>query len=135
MPTPARAARGGRFHWNAGGWFGGLVGCTAWLLAEAYRIASRAPRVAAFWAAMAAVVAAVGLVLWSCRDRVRPYLAVQGLLLVSGACGLAAWLVLDLGRPDIVRESIPRWLGYLALLVWPALMALCALDERRPGGG
>jgi hypothetical protein len=112
----------GYFQWNAGGWLGSQLGGTLWLLAGAAVFAAPAPPVALAWLGCFAAANAAGWWLWRRRDRVRPYPALQGLLLACGACGLAAVAALHLAGPaGAPLAGDPR--GYLALLAFPALMA------------
>ena len=142
VPTIDPASRPSHFSWNAGGWFGSQVGCTAWLLTGAVFLAPLAPRNAACWLACFVIANGIGTWLWSSRGWIRPYLAIQLLLLVCGICGLVAFSSLDMTRPDVVRTVGERRQGYLALLILPALMAWFAVLEHgsrsqtpKPGAG
>jgi hypothetical protein len=140
MPGP------GQFQWNTGGWFGGQIGSTAWMLVGAALLAPQAPAIAAVWLLCFAVPNVVGTWMWWRRDRIRPYPALQLLLLSCLAGGLAALITLDAIRPEGVRleivwdaghfrlvkmpwEAIRR--GYLVFLFVPALMVMWHFMERR----
>jgi hypothetical protein len=119
----------GYLRWNAGGWFGSQLGGTCWLLVGAVVLAPRAPGVAAVWLAGFVVANAIGSWLWRRRDRLRPYPALQLLLLACGLSGLPAWLAVNALRPDLAGlMGWPRR-GYLVLLIVPALMAWPAVLE------
>src|SRR5262245_20825119 len=92
MPAASPITGPGYIHWNAGGWFGGQVGGTSWLLVGAAVLAPQAPAVAAIWLAGFAAANAVGLWLWRRRTRFRPHTAFQAMLLACGISGLLAWL-------------------------------------------
>ncbi|QDV34516.1 hypothetical protein [Tautonia plasticadhaerens] len=131
----------GPFRWDRGGWFGGLLGSTAWLVVGAAFMASRAPAVSAAWLACFAAANGVGIWLWARRDRVRPFPAIQAMMLSVGLAGLAAFSALDVLAPgqDFGPVGTPRQ-GYAAMLIVPLLMAQFALLESlgrrqgRPGG-
>lgn len=131
MSTKRPMAGPGAFQWNRGGWFGGLMGSTAWLVVGAAVMASRSPIVASIWVACFAASNAFGFRLWACRDRIRPYPAIQALLVAIGAAGLLAFAALDVLGPREAPELVgaPRE-GYLAMLIVPGLMAQFALMER-----
>jgi hypothetical protein len=93
MPGP------GRFQWNSGGWFGSQVGSTAWMLVGAVMFAIKAPWIAAAFSLCFAVANVVGTALWSRRDRLRPYAAMQLLILVIGVSGMVAIASVDMLRP------------------------------------
>ncbi len=96
----------GYFQWNKGGWFGSQLGGTAWMLVGAAVLLPRAPEVAAVWLAAFAVATAIGSWMWWRRDRLRPYPALQALLLVCGLSGHTALIALHVLRPGL-RISQP----------------------------
>jgi hypothetical protein len=110
MPGP------GCSQWNAGGWFGGQIGGTAWLLVGAVVLSSQAPGVAALWLVGFAISNAVGLYLWRGRDRIRPYPALQILLAMLGVTGLLALIALDMLGPEGVRMDLVWENGGLRLV-------------------
>src|SRR4051794_27734348 len=112
METKAALPGPGRFQWNMGGWFGPQLGGTAWMLVGAVVLVPHTPEVAGVWLACFAVANAIGSWLWWRRDRLRPYPALQVLLLACGINGLLALVALHLLRPGL---RITRPLGvYLA---------------------
>jgi len=80
-------------QWNAGGWFGGQVGATLWMLIAAVLTAIRDLPAGLVVLALFAVPNLVGLALWSTR-RLSCYASTQLLIGVAGLCGLAAVYVL-----------------------------------------
>ncbi len=120
----------GYFQWSTGGWFGSQLGCTAWMLAGATLFVMQAWDVTVIWLICFATANAIGTWLWSRRDRLRPYLALQLLLIVCGINGLIAMTTLYLMRPDF-RMSVLRQFGerngaYLILKYLGVMMALMA---------
>jgi hypothetical protein len=101
------------------------------MLVGAVIMATRSPVVSLAWLGCFALVLGVGLSLWGNRGRIRPYPAIQGLLLAVGISGLLAFASLDaLGSgEDFDLVGTPRQ-GYLAMLIVPGLMAWFAILER-----
>jgi FtsH-binding integral membrane protein len=128
---PEKQTEPGYFQWNSGAWFGGQLGATAWLAVGAGVLASQSGAMAAIWLTCFLIANAIGTLLWRNRGRIRPYPAIQWLLLVSGVCGLIAWSSLTVNHPDLAKHlnlagADPRR-GYFAFLIVPALMAWFAL--------
>ena len=87
------AKRGdGAFQWNVGGWFGGQVGATLWLIGLGVLLLVQGRLVGAGVLALGLAPNALGGLLWSRRARVSPYPAIQALVGASGLCALAAML-------------------------------------------
>jgi hypothetical protein len=88
---------------------------------------------AGIWAGCFAVGMATGLGLWSARDRLLPYPAMQTLLLVLLACAFTAFLVADLRNllVPLAQGAMqnPRFV-YVSLLVFPSLMLRFYFYER-----
>lgn len=119
----------GCFQWNAGAWFGSQLGGSAWMLVGSATMTPGSPILAGAWLACFATANGVGLWLWRRRDRVRPYPAIQALLLTLGVCGVAAWLALwALGTGARAAVGSPRQ-GIFAMGIVPLLMAWFALME------
>ena len=114
----------GTFQWNTGGWFGGQIGSTCWMLACVLMYVWKFPLLGAILLGCFAVTNFVGTALWAKRDRVDPYWAIQILLaviLLFTAVGMVAadWFG--------ALEEFGRWGGgsrspYLCLLMFPGLM-------------
>lgn len=134
MTEPAVQRGPGAFQWNAGGWFGAQVGSTVWLLVFAAillaqdRLDGALPLLLAFTGANG-----VGLWLWSRRATLAPYTAIQILVATMGVATLAALLGLRwtgaLSEAEHAFADGPQRL-YWTLLLYPALMAMFALQER-----
>jgi hypothetical protein len=119
----------GYFHWNAGGWFGGQLGASAWLLSGAFWLYLQEPAVGAIWLACCAAINAVGTILWLNRSRIGPHLALQFLLATSGLSGIVAFYAANTVQPEAVREMGWPGSGYWALLIFPVLMIWFAAME------
>ena len=124
----------GHFQWNTSGWFGSQLGGTVWMLAGAASCARQAPRIATVWLGCFLFAIIIGTWMWRRRDRLRPYPALQVLLLVVGVSGLVALISVDALRPASLRLDMPpseMRMGFRALLIGvPVLMAWFALQER-----
>jgi hypothetical protein len=119
-----QASRGpGRFQWNAGGWFGSQLGGTTWLFVGAMVLATRALDLAAIWLACFLGANLAGLWLWSRRDRIAPFAALELLLAVCGIAGLAALGGLELFRPELAFQLTGMRHASAVLLGVPLLMA------------
>jgi hypothetical protein len=97
----------GRFQWSTGGWFGGQLGGTSWLLVGAAVLSGPAPEVALVWLVCFTVANVIGYALWARRDRLRPYPAIQSLMAVCGVCGVVAILSLHGLRPGLQVHRPP----------------------------
>jgi hypothetical protein len=106
MPPEQPMSGVGLFQWNRGGWFGGQVGSTAWMLVGAAVLARQAPQVAVAWLLFFVVANAIGFWLWGRRDRLRPYPAQQALVLVCGISSVLALATLHLLQPGVVVNQI-----------------------------
>jgi hypothetical protein len=137
MTSKEAVAAPGHFRWDAGGWFGGQLGGTAWMLVGAAVLAPRAADVAAVWLACFAVPNAIGCRLWRRRGRLRPYPATQALLLACVMSGLLALAALHVMRPGLriaqppgVRLADEPRLVLGLLLMWGGLALTFHLLER-----
>lgn len=92
-----------RMTWNLGGWLGGQLGGSAWILVAGLLTLPKDMLSAVIVLGLFAIVNVVGFILWSRRESLSPYVAIQILLPVLGAAGLLTVFVLD--RAD-VYESI-----------------------------
>ena len=127
----------GQFQWNRGGWFGSQLGGTAWMLVGAVAMALQAPNVASVWLVCFLVANAIGFWMWWRRDRLRPYLALQSLLLVCGINGLAALVVFRVLRPDLAARppmgadlaDTPRSMLWLAAMIISLMIRFHVLER------
>lgn len=123
----------GYFQWNAGGWFGSQLGSTAYLLIMGLVVLFDSPRDGGPVLLCGLVPNLVGWILWRRRDRIRPYPALQALLLAVFLGVLAFWaFVAWLASPPVVARYFQdieqaAWV----LLLFPALMLQFRFLERR----
>ena len=82
-------------QWNLGGWLGGQLGGSVWMLVAGLLSLSEDPIAAATVIVLFVLANFIGTMLWRRRDRLSPYAAIQLLLPVLGVSGLAAVFVLD----------------------------------------
>jgi hypothetical protein len=129
METEGRARAGGAFSWNAGTWFGAQIGSTVWLvvLGVAMSLRDDSPPGTAI-IALAVAINGIDLLVWEHRSAIRPYPAIQALIAVAGCAALVAFVLIDgtSARPPAGGNGGPP---YTVLLVFPAAMAFCALQE------
>lgn len=81
-------------NWNAGGWFGGQIGATVWMLVAGVLTAFRHWPAGLLVVALFAIPNALGWYFWRSR-RLSCYASSQWLIAVAGSCGLAVVYVLD----------------------------------------
>ena len=81
-------------HWNAGGWFGGQIGATMWILIAGILTLVRDLTTGLIVVCLFASANVVGLFLWVSRQ-LSCYASTQILIGFSGVCGLATVCVLD----------------------------------------
>lgn len=122
----------GRFQWNTGGFFGGQIGGTCWLLPMAYVL---------FWggdlsggAILILCFAApniLGTFLWTRRASIPPYPAIQALLLGVAVAAYTAFFIL-LRSDVLVREvHAGAWAPvFLPLLLFPGMMLMFHVIEK-----
>ncbi len=83
-----------RLRWNAGGWFGGQVGATAWILVSGILTAGRDLTTGMVVVQLFVIPNVIGVVLWLSR-KFSCYASTQILIGVAGVCGLAAVYILE----------------------------------------
>lgn len=81
-------------NWNVGGWFGGQLGATVWMLVAGILTAIRDLPTGIFVVLLFAIPNVVGVVLWLNR-KLSCYASTQLLIGVSGICGLVTVYILD----------------------------------------
>jgi hypothetical protein len=125
----------GCFRWNTGSWFGSQTGGTLWMLVAALTCAPEAPWASAGCMCCFVVANGAGIWLWHRRDRLRPYPAMQLLVLIVAITGLLAMVRFAMLRPSGLelnanwKAEIRR--GILMLLLGaPAFLAYMAFLER-----
>lgn len=122
----------GHLQWNPG-WFGGQFGGSAYLASMAVMAFPRDTFVAIVGAALCLLINIAGTTMWVNRDRLRPYPAVQCLVLLCGVCTVIAIAMLDLrGQPGYFGAEGAEVSAktYLILLIVPAVMLHAHLLER-----
>ena len=133
-----QAKRGtGTFQWNAGGWFGGQIGGTAWMLLAGVLVLAQGSLLGLLILVCFLIPNVVGVVLWRLRDRLSPYPAVQALVVVMGVCSVLTLVAFDVsGR---LAEYSPGSSAsvYWILMVFPTTMLMFHLQNRsgRKKGG
>lgn len=126
----------GHFQWNAGGWFGGQLGSTVWLLVGAALVVPQSLKVAGILFGCFLLPNLLGLWLWSRRDRIAPYPAMQALIWTVAVFATVAFLTFDFAAAELPYlgtqlESQPfSSLMYCFLLIFPGLSLLFYLIER-----
>ena len=81
-------------QWNAGGWFGGQIGATLWILVAGILTSVRDLTTGIIVMGLFVCANVVGLFLWR-RRKLSCYTSTQILIGLSGVCGLATVYVLD----------------------------------------
>ncbi len=81
-------------NWNFGGWFGGQIGATVWMLVAGILTAIRDFPIGMFVVLLFAIPNVVGVVLWQSR-KLSCYASTQFLIGVSGVCGLVSVYTLE----------------------------------------
>ena len=136
MTNTSPIAGGGRFQWNTGGWFGSLLGSTAFLIVGAVSFASPSPTLSAIWFSCFAVAVAVGIYLWARRTAFSPYPAIQILLLACGISAAVAIIAAICMAPNIlIAVQLTPTKSLLLLLLFPAMMLwfhVLESNARRP---
>ena len=84
-----------QMQWNLGGWLGGQLGGSVWMLVAGLLSFSADPTAAVTVIVLFALANLVGVILWRRRDGLSPYVGIQILLPVLGVFGLAGVFVLD----------------------------------------
>ena len=102
------------FRWSFGGWFGSAAGSMAWMFGPLWDY-WKAENVAGMAVMLLVIVAfasgAIGA--WLIRDRLCPYVAVQGMVLGLAVTGLVA---MGLSQAQPMAVEIARWLPVIPLM-------------------
>ena len=116
-----------QMQWNLGGWLGGQLGGSVWMLVAGLLSFFDDPKTAVTVIVLFALANLVGVILWSRRDGLSPYAGIQILLPVLGVFGLAAVFVLDrAGIYDAIQigGTISAYVTYTAIVVVAAALML-----------
>lgn len=87
-----------RFEWNLGGWLGGQIGGSAWIMVAGLLTFSRDAQTAASVLGVFALANILGYAIWTCRHKLTAHAGMQLLLVIMGVAGLAAVYLLDRDR-------------------------------------
>ena len=126
----------GRFQWSAGGWFGSQIGSTFWLLLLGILLVPRSPGPAVIVLGCFLLPNVIGLVIWSRRDHLAPYPAIQSFIAIVGVASLVAFVCWD--RSGYLAEASRQVQGsrspYWILLIFPAVMVMFHFMNRGKQG-
>ena len=108
----------GQMRWNLGGWLGGQVGGSCWMLVAGLLAISADLTAAIEVVGLFAFANLAGWLIWRRRESLSPYKGLQILIPVLGATGIAAVYVLD--RAGIFESiqagsSVSAWETYAIL--------------------
>jgi hypothetical protein len=127
MHSQQRHGTGG-IQWNRGGWFGGQVGATLWLVLLGCLVMAQGRMVGAAVLLFGLLPNLVGLALWRNRHRLSPYPALQLLIATAAVSALVSMLILwRSGAPEAPLQ-LPSSLWFL--LIYPGLMLVFHFRER-----
>jgi len=116
-----------KLEWNTGGWFGGQIGGSAWILLAAILSAVHDTLTGLILFVIFVVPNVIGFLMWR-KQNLSCYTAMQILIAMMGVCSLLAIFVLD--RAQLWREiqsggSMSAALGYILVsLVFTILMLM-----------
>ena len=117
-----------QMQWNIGGWLGGQLGGTAWILVAGILSLRFDMTTALVVIALFVLANVIGLAIWQRRDRLSAYAGVRVLMPIIGIVGLAAVYVLERAH---IYETIQiggtvsaRWTYSVIILVVAALMLM-----------
>ena len=125
-------------NWNVGGWFGGQLGATLWMLVAGILTAIRDLPTGIFVVLLFAIPNVVGMVLWLSR-RLSCYASTQLLIGVSSICGLVTvyvlenakiWMQIQTGAQVSAQSSY-----WIIGLVYGGLLLMFYLRFARVGNG
>lgn len=125
-------------NWNVGGWFGGQLGATVWILVAGLLTAFRDFPTGLYVVLLFAIPNVVGTVLWLSR-KLSCYASTQLVIGVSGICGLVtvytlenanAWMQMQTGGQVSAQSSY-----WIIGLVYGGLMLLFYFRFGRIGKG
>ena len=118
----------GQFQWNRGGWFGGQIGGTLWLVLIGGALLAQGRVVGAVALILGLLSNVLGLLLWHRRITLSPYPALQILVGVCGLSGLVSLLAIS--AAGISEQTFPTSEYYWVLLFFPGVMLMFHLQER-----
>ena len=135
MPSLMQPKKGaGRFQWNAGGWFGPVIGSTAWMIGPAGCLIAHRRWLAAVPIGCFVIMNLLGWILWRFRDRLAPFPA---LITMLASLAMAVPIILAttaLGTPNSPPQmNLPSSpLGWLVVVLFvPAMIVWFYVIEHR----
>lgn len=124
-----------RMRWNLGGWLGGQVGGSCWMLVAGLLSVSADPSAAGIVLGLFVIANLSVWLIWRRRTSMTPYQGLQLLVPVLGASGIAAVYVLDkagIYETIQVGASVTAWETYTILFfVIVFLMVILWWRDRR----
>lgn len=106
-------------RWNLGGWLGGQIGGSCWMLVAGLLSIPANLTAAIAVLGLFAFANLVGWLIWRRRESLSPYKGLQMLIPVLGATGIAAVYVLDsagIYESIQVGGSVTAWATYAILV-------------------
>jgi len=94
-----------KLEWNLGGWFGGQLGGTLWILIAAALSAIRDLETGALVFVTFLIPNIIGTIMWQRRDRLSCYVAIQMVLLLVGVFSFLAVYILDRSNQWLAIQS------------------------------
>ena len=128
MDTEAITQRS-HFQWNRGGWFGGQIGATLWLVCLGVLLLLQGVAAGAVPLVLGLAANAFGLLLWTRRERLAAYPALQMMIAAAGFAALVSMAVVARAHAEATTRDM--WV----LLVYPGLMLVFWLRERSSSTG
>ena len=104
-----------QMRWNPGGWLGGQVGGSCWMLVAGLLSVPANPTAASIVLGLFALANLIGWLIWRRRAAMSPYAGLQLLVPVLGITGLSAVYVLDnagIYESIQVGTSVSAWETY-----------------------
>jgi hypothetical protein len=122
-------------HWNRGGWLGGQIGGSCWMLVAGLLSIPSDPKAAITVLMLFAMANLAGWLIWRRRESLSPYKGLQMLVPILGATGIAAVYVLDsagIYESIQIGASVTAWETYAILgVVVVVLMIMFWLQDRK----
>ena len=127
------------FQWQSGGWFGCVVGGSAWMISTAAILAFNGqPTLALIPLGCCLVGNFVGCALWYRRDRVRPFPALIGILTLLSVTTPLAWFAVAANATPEALASLnwpqSRIIAAMVALICPAIIVSFCIREYSRGG-
>jgi len=123
-----------QMRWNLGGWLGGQVGGSCWMLVAGLLSIPANSNAAITVLGLFVLANFAGWLIWRRRDSLSPYKGLQLLVPVLGATGIAAVYVLDnagIYESIQVGSSVTAWETYVIFVgVVVVLMVMFWWRER-----